>query len=265
MPVANRQKLDTGVYSITNIHNGRMYIGSATISFKNRWWDHKTHLRNNSHYNRYLQAAWNKYGEDWFLFSILYVCPPNKCLENEQRMIEQYKTMAHENGYNLCPVAGSVLGYAHTDDTKRRISAANKGKILSEEVKKKISEASKKQWAETNMREVVSRKLTGRVVSKETRNKISVSHIGKRHTVEHKDRIRNSMKAATSSTEKRAIMVDAAKKAYRKKHGVTGEVQYFIDNGFTQPIRRMKHKGVSISDIARMYCTQRHIIRKITA
>ena len=54
----------------------------------------------------------------------------------------------------------SMFGKHHTEDTKKKISEANKGKKLSEETRKKLSEAAK------NM-------------SEETKNKIGASSIGR--------------------------------------------------------------------------------------
>lgn len=69
--------IETGVYSILNIKNGKEYIGGAYRSFSKRWRDHKNQLRRGTHHNRHLQAAWNKYGEAWFVFDIIERCGPN--------------------------------------------------------------------------------------------------------------------------------------------------------------------------------------------
>lgn len=60
-----------GIYKITCKTTDVVYIGSASISFKDRWKKHKQRLRNQYHENSYLQNAWNKYGEDDFLFESL--------------------------------------------------------------------------------------------------------------------------------------------------------------------------------------------------
>ena len=57
------------VYAIVNNVNKKFYIGS-TISSKQRWYTHRRSLKINQHDNSYLQNAWNKYGEDSFIFNI---------------------------------------------------------------------------------------------------------------------------------------------------------------------------------------------------
>lgn len=59
-----------GIYKIECTTTGVVYIGSTSVSFKKRWRKHKQRLRHNYHENSYLQNAWNKYGEDKFVFEI---------------------------------------------------------------------------------------------------------------------------------------------------------------------------------------------------
>ena len=117
--------LKTGIYKITNLINKKIYIGSA--SQKNgiggRISEHKSDLKNNKHDNSYLQNSWNKYGEDNFKFEIVIFCDPERCLFFEQKCLDKYKPWDRENGYNICKIAGSSLGYKHTEQAKEKISS----------------------------------------------------------------------------------------------------------------------------------------------
>lgn len=103
----------SGVYMIKNIINNKIYIGQSSDIF-NRWVKHKNFLKNNNHHNRHLQAAWNKYGEDAFLFSIIEQCSCDKLDNREIYWINYYSS--YIDGYNLDLGGGGIRGYKHTQE-----------------------------------------------------------------------------------------------------------------------------------------------------
>jgi group I intron endonuclease len=110
--------MNSGIYQIKNIINGKVYIGSS-IDLKRRENEHFNFLRKNKHYNRYLQRAWNKYGEENFKFEVLeYVKDNNDLINKEQFWIDIIDASNQLIGYNLSPTAGSLLGYKKTEEMK---------------------------------------------------------------------------------------------------------------------------------------------------
>lgn len=93
--------LNCGIYTITCTETGKVYVGSSIniIKRKNR---HFSDLKHNRHYNRYLQNAWNKYGEDNFIFEILEICDTDNLLTCELNWINRYDSTDLTSGYNLC-------------------------------------------------------------------------------------------------------------------------------------------------------------------
>ena len=79
-------RFKTGVYLITNLSNGKTYVGSS-VNIYNRLHEHITLLNNNRAHNKHLQAAWNKYGKDSFVFSVLTYCEPDVRFDLEQYYI----------------------------------------------------------------------------------------------------------------------------------------------------------------------------------
>lgn len=67
-----------GVYKITNTVDGKVYIGSTAVGMKARWSNHLSSLRKGTHYNRRLQNAWSKYGENAFTFEIVETAVDSK-------------------------------------------------------------------------------------------------------------------------------------------------------------------------------------------
>lgn len=88
-----------GVYKITNLVNGKFYIGSSN-NIKNRWYNHQKSLDEGTHGNAHLQKAWNKYGKENFKFEIIEECDPAVQFEREQFYLNELKPF-DENGYNI--------------------------------------------------------------------------------------------------------------------------------------------------------------------
>ena len=129
-----------GIYRIRHTESNKGYIGSAT-NFNKRWSRHKRNLKLKIHHAPHLQAAWDKYGEEQFVFEILEkVSNRTKLLEREQYWMDYYKSYDKDFGYNVCAKAGSTLG----------VPSKNKGVPASEESKNKnrLAHLGKKQSQE---------------------------------------------------------------------------------------------------------------------
>jgi group I intron endonuclease len=116
----------SGIYVIKNLLNNKIYIGSAT-NFKNRWKAHKSHLSNGKHHSIYLQRAWDKYGEANFLFEILELVDKDELITVEQSWLDRTKCYESTIGYNMSKFAGSRKGVKATEETKKKMSASQKG------------------------------------------------------------------------------------------------------------------------------------------
>ena len=60
-----------GIYMLKNKVDGRVYIGSSARSCGNRCSNHMATLRKGTHTNKFLQRAFNKYGEKAFSFTVI--------------------------------------------------------------------------------------------------------------------------------------------------------------------------------------------------
>ena len=88
----------SGIYMIENKINNKKYIGQS-YDIYTRWIKHKGFLNNKNHHNKHLQAAWSKYGEAAFVFSIIEICEIDKLNERETFWIKKYNS--NIEGYNL--------------------------------------------------------------------------------------------------------------------------------------------------------------------
>lgn len=78
-----------GIYRIKNKINEKCYYGSSK-DIEKRWKTHLNQLRNKKHINSILQNAWNKYGEENFIFEIVEECELKDLFEKEQKYVDDY-------------------------------------------------------------------------------------------------------------------------------------------------------------------------------
>lgn len=125
------------IYQIKNKINGKCYIGQ-TVDFQQRKLGHLSALRRGVSNNRHLQAAFNKYGEESFEFSILEFCDTSRLDDREEYWIE--KKGSCYTGYNMNKGGSGRRGFQHSEETKEKISAVLKGRNFSEEARRRMSE-----------------------------------------------------------------------------------------------------------------------------
>lgn len=107
----------SGIYKITNLANGKFYIGSASNLHKRKV-SHFNALNGNYHKNVKLTRGFKKYGKDNFLFEVLIFCPTEYLIKLEQWFIDNMKPW-----YNISKIAGSSIGIKRT---KKQIEAMSK-------------------------------------------------------------------------------------------------------------------------------------------
>lgn len=129
--------MKSGVYKITNIINGKCYVGSSQ-NLKNRWRRHKRDLRVNSHHSSKLQRSFNKYGESSFKYEILSTCPIEYLIKLEQWFLDSIKPEYNMYLYANCHIRNhkvsdtkkannkGCLGYKWTSEQRSRLSKSRK-------------------------------------------------------------------------------------------------------------------------------------------
>lgn len=170
--------LKTGIYSITNLVNGKVYVGSA-MCIRGRMSAHRGCLRRGAHYNTYLQRAWDKYGESNFRFDVLKTCQPDELEAFEQHWIDKLGTACRSKGYNLCPTAYSPKGFKHSKKSRDKMSRDRKG-IVPVAATLAAAIANKGRKRSEEFRKNTSEKQKGRKKSPEHLAKLKANHWSKR-------------------------------------------------------------------------------------
>jgi group I intron endonuclease len=197
------------IYKITNKINNKVYIGQTIQGMEKRWKNHLYYALKLKKDNK-LARAIRKYGENAFLLCILE--ETNELDDREIYYISLYKS--NTRGYNT-KIGGS--GGPHTDDTKNKISKANKKRIWTQEMKENMSKAIK-QWhskrgfvpKSDEFKRKISIANTGRKISKKTKEKFQ-------HYNQSKSKI---VICITNNTEYESIK--SACRALKLNHGHLG-------------------------------------------
>lgn len=178
----------SGIYAIENIDTGRQYIGSA-VRISKRWTEHRRTLDTGKHHSKRLMNSWRKRGAERFQFRVLLFCDRADLLFYEQRALDAYKPEYNTDkvagsrlGSKASPESKARMSASHKGQ-----SSPMKGMSHSAETKAKISESRKgkgggKRTAER--RANISAALKGREVSQEQRAKISAKLMGHKQSPE---------------------------------------------------------------------------------
>ena len=145
------------VYKITNTINGKCYIGITEKTLEERFSQHLSKYRNNSH--RSLYNAMHKYGLDNFVVEVVEdnIMSYSELLEKEMYYIKLYDS--YNNGYNMTtggeinPMDCDMTKNKHDNimrskETRTKISntmkqKAREGALFSEEHRKHLSDSAK--------------------------------------------------------------------------------------------------------------------------
>lgn len=149
------------VYQHKNKISGKVYIGITMQEPEKRWGANGCNYKSSPHF----YSAIQKYGWENFEHNILFtnLTKEEACLK-EQELIKQFNSMDRDFGYNstsggeACAMneetkqkisqslMGNKNGFDHpcSEEKKRKIGEAQKGRKFTEERKKRMSKAAKK-------------------------------------------------------------------------------------------------------------------------
>ncbi|MBO5143016.1 MAG: GIY-YIG nuclease family protein [Clostridia bacterium] len=265
------------VYIHINKFNGKVYVGITCRKPEYRWNNGKGYYKKGQ---SKMYNAIQKYGWENFEHKILFEnLTKEEAEQKEIELIEQYKSYDDKFGYNITKGGNCVgnmteetkrkiseankgkqgwnkgihigigeenpfYGKKHSEETKRKISEANKGRKMSEEQKEKIRQSCRKTWQE--------KIKNGYVMSENTKQKLSIANKGKpsafkgcHHTKEAKEKLRQAHLGKSNSQV-------IAKLAETNKKSIIcfdKDMNYIKD--FSSVISASKELNIASSNISR--------------
>ena len=166
---------DTGIYKLTHKESGKIYIGQSK-HLKRRLNEHRRCEKSNDKEGSQsvVRRAIKKYGFDAFDFEIILYCDEGEYMNLMETKLIQFYDCLVPKGYNVRDGGNKVF---ISEEGRKRISKANSGRIVSEETRLKLSESGKKAYLNNprgdEWNQKLSIALTGKKKSEEHILKIS--------------------------------------------------------------------------------------------
>jgi len=220
------------IYKVTNLVNGKIYVGKTARRFSYRKSEHLSDSKNKSD-AFYFHSAIRKYGENNFKWEIIdRSMSPAILAELEKGYIKKFNCKI-PNGYNLTDGGEGCCGFTHSEEAKLKISiaakgntrgignkrssegqarvtAAHKGKRLSLETKQKLAIAAKAQFDCQEKREKHRMACRARA---ERERKLNIKRT---LSPEHKEKLFSARAKYKYTLEARMKMSEA----HQRRHGV---------------------------------------------
>lgn len=160
----------SGIYCFVCKVNDKKYVGQS-VNLLERYAKHKGGYSGAVK----LVRAIAKYGWENFEWEVLELCPPEQLTDREEYWIREFKTTSDEFGYNIherqeqpkhmqwseeakkrVRESGAkrdhFRGRKQTEEAKKAIGEKHRGKYVSEETRKKLSETRKRKIAEGTLK-----------------------------------------------------------------------------------------------------------------
>ena len=193
-----------GLYKITNTVNGKYYIGSSN-DIRRRWSVHKSTLNKGIHDNRHLQMSFDKYGIEAFVYEIIKEFPKdttrNALFTHEQELLDSIDDQEWTD--KLYNIRRTVDNRTMSPESYRLISKSLKEKWLDPEFRAYMKQFSQK----------------GKVLSEEHRKKIGASNKGRKNSPEAIERTRQAL-TGRKTPEERVLKITKALHQTMKGKGV---------------------------------------------
>ena len=206
------------IYRITNIDNGKSYIGETKqLDVQSRWNNHIKSIETKNGATA-LIGALEKYGIDNFKFEVLIICFDEDRLYYEVEYIKKFSTLV-PNGYNISKGRVDVSEYTVTN--------------LTEFIKKKKEQAYEYRTKIKNLSTSISDKMKQSVKWIKAVEEKRVGNKDRKHDEESKKKISESLHKyfQNINSDKKSSNIEKHREAMAKATGKVVE-QYTLDHKF---------------------------------
>ncbi|MFT8351139.1 NUMOD3 domain-containing DNA-binding protein [Clostridium saccharoperbutylacetonicum] len=252
--IKKNNRLFGKIYKITNLINGKVYIGQTYCTLSERWSQHKCDSKRR---HTAIANAIREYGDDNFRIEVIEDNIPYEALDiKEIQYIKEFNSIC-PNGYNMEDGGQAFRTDEYREKMSKRVSGENNpmygmcgelnhfyGRKHSEETKLTIGKISKDRWENMSEEEYekeierlgeMNKKLIemngggfkGKHHSEESKEKIKIKLRGKNFSDEHNRKI-----SENSARKQRVVMLNKDTFEYIKEFtSMTKACIWLKDNG----------------------------------
>ena len=201
--------------------NGKMYVGVTSQPLQKRWLNGYGYTRSTHFFNAIQKYGWDNIKHEVLLEGL----SKGEASLAEKLFIGYWDLTNRDKGYNI--KEGGVSNARHSQETKDKISKANKGKCHTDEAKLKMSIArrgkpgtnlGKPRSQETKAK--ISKALMERIISEETRQKMSDAQKRREHP-RGRDNHMYGKKASKATREKLSFARKGKKLSEQHKRNIS--------------------------------------------
>jgi group I intron endonuclease len=196
------EKLLVGIYKITCVNNGKVYVGSSS-NIKSRWYRHINNLKYNKS-NPNLQNSYNKYGKDSLKFEILEECAVDDLIKRETYWAEVIKNQGFEL-FNVGEfIENPTRGLKLTENHKDKLREIFKGEKNPSFQKIWIHKGQERNYIKRDEFHIYEKMGYKKGLCDSTKSKISIrqKEIGRKMTENNKMKLIELAKRPKSETHK---------------------------------------------------------------
>jgi len=196
------------VYKLTNMVNGKIYVGQTVLPLERRWYSHVKKASAKS--SMLISRAIAKHGPQNFLCEILCTTEDKTHLDYLEKLwIKLLDARNTKVGYNLIEggTGGNIIeSLPHKNEIYARRAASNTGKKRSGESKKNILNGRKSRNHSESTKEKIRAARLGSRLSIEVKNKISNKLVGRTLTTDHINKLKKINKRPRPGSRKKIII-----------------------------------------------------------
>jgi group I intron endonuclease len=221
------------IYKLFFKGDERVYIGKTRLTLSKRKNSHIQMIKRGLHSNTRLSEAFKIYGQDAVVIEPLELCTQSDSSFKELHWMKYYDATNENKGYNMKFKSNGSVSFNLSEEQKKKISDAKKGNVMSDDHKERLRQAN-----------------LGKKLSEETKDKIKKWYVDMGGWSEEQRKKMAESASYLRSDETKNKMSNATEKKSAEMKGYTLEEWRKIKR---DAVNDWKVNGMSTTEVSKKY------------